>query len=583
MMKRTSLVLLLLCAVGLSATNYYVDCNSAGGNGTTNALSGTNAAWNTIGSSNNSTALVAGDTINLARGCTWTDTIKPKVVGLTYKPYGTGTIPTVIGYSGYAINNQTGMNNTQYRDLRIKGQALITASTGVVLVNVLSNGRTSTNSIGMSIVTGSTVSLIGTAVVGYATYGISADSTSRVTLRNSIVFANGYGSNGAYGGAGISTSSGTMIDYDYSYIAANGKAANTNKLGSGTFTDGGHNLTGEQAIGVVHKELTTASPVFLLSVDGDNANQLSYYQQLKSLLPSSVKFTVFLTYLESIPTADRSGLLALTQDGRVDFGNHSYSHSALNATYLVRIGRGTNADGTLTVSNSSKTVSLTTSTGSGANDCSVNWSAGRKSITDLQTACAGKGWTFAMSSSPIVNSGVSLDALADATATITSTYDALPDATRYIVSEIGDAQTWITNNIGYTPSIVVPGQGTGTTAETNWLAANSSIYRGQRAAGGGAADLGNITIYSLSCNNLGTGFLNGVSQTDEAAVRRAADHIYLLMSTIGGLQNFFWHTSSDVSNQAVVWFVDQILKDGGSFGLIKDAVEAIRADHEEGG
>jgi hypothetical protein len=94
--------LALLCASALSATVYYVDTNAAaGGDGTTQELTGAHCAWDTIADVNGAT-FAAGDSVLFKRGCTWREQLTVPSSGsaglpITFGAYGTGADPIISG------------------------------------------------------------------------------------------------------------------------------------------------------------------------------------------------------------------------------------------------------------------------------------------------------------------------------------------------------------------------------------------------------------------------------------------------------------------------------------------------------
>ena len=88
------------------AATYYVNSSSTGGDGTTTATTGANAAFKTIAEVNAAT-FAAGDSILFNRGQTWREQLIPdsgSVSGvITYGTYGTGAMPKLLG--SYQKNN----------------------------------------------------------------------------------------------------------------------------------------------------------------------------------------------------------------------------------------------------------------------------------------------------------------------------------------------------------------------------------------------------------------------------------------------------------------------------------------------
>jgi hypothetical protein len=100
--------------------DYYVDCNAdPGGDGTTQATTGANCAWDTIADVNGA-SLSAGDNVYFNRGCTWREQLTVPNSGsegspITFGAYGTGDDPVISGmdttvdgfteYSGSSTEN----------------------------------------------------------------------------------------------------------------------------------------------------------------------------------------------------------------------------------------------------------------------------------------------------------------------------------------------------------------------------------------------------------------------------------------------------------------------------------------------
>jgi hypothetical protein len=101
---RRLLLLAAFVAITFSANaaTYYVDCASAGGDGTTTATSGAAAAYATVAAANGRT-FSAGDSLLFKRGCTWTGTrLTMDESGsagnpITIGAYGSGAAPVLSG------------------------------------------------------------------------------------------------------------------------------------------------------------------------------------------------------------------------------------------------------------------------------------------------------------------------------------------------------------------------------------------------------------------------------------------------------------------------------------------------------
>lgn len=88
---------------------FYVDTASSGGDGTTTATSGANAAWATIASVNGA-SLNAGDSVLFKAGCEWRETLTPQASGIIYNRYGSGADPIFNGSDVVATWTDAGGN-----------------------------------------------------------------------------------------------------------------------------------------------------------------------------------------------------------------------------------------------------------------------------------------------------------------------------------------------------------------------------------------------------------------------------------------------------------------------------------------
>lgn len=101
-MRRVLALACVLFALPAWGASYYVDCASAGGNGTTTATTGAAAAYATVAAANGRT-FSAGDSLLFRRGCAWTGTrLTMDESGsagspITIGAYGTGAAPVLSG------------------------------------------------------------------------------------------------------------------------------------------------------------------------------------------------------------------------------------------------------------------------------------------------------------------------------------------------------------------------------------------------------------------------------------------------------------------------------------------------------
>jgi len=112
-----SFALALLCASGLSGATYYVNtAAAAGGDGTTQELTGAHCAWDTIADVNGAT-FAAGDSVLFKCGCTWREMLivpsSGSAIGgqITFGSYGTGAKPQILGSTKISTWDQTNISS----------------------------------------------------------------------------------------------------------------------------------------------------------------------------------------------------------------------------------------------------------------------------------------------------------------------------------------------------------------------------------------------------------------------------------------------------------------------------------------
>jgi hypothetical protein len=115
-----TVVLVFTLCFSAQAANFYVDTTSSGGNGTTTATSGTNAAFATLAQVN-SAVQQFGDTVYFKRGQTWRGQLVPDsgTEGgyVTYSAYGTGVDPIIYGSkSANTVGDWTDLGGNIWRN-----------------------------------------------------------------------------------------------------------------------------------------------------------------------------------------------------------------------------------------------------------------------------------------------------------------------------------------------------------------------------------------------------------------------------------------------------------------------------------
>ena len=120
MIKTLLVVCLMLIALPVWGANYYVDCGAgAGGDGSIGT------PWDQL---SDISGVGASNTIYLAKGCTWRETLTVPAAGITFNSYGTGAKPII---SGGVLKNTSGDWTDEGSNLWYL--ASITADPGILL------------------------------------------------------------------------------------------------------------------------------------------------------------------------------------------------------------------------------------------------------------------------------------------------------------------------------------------------------------------------------------------------------------------------------------------------------------------
>ena len=116
MKKLITLLILLLLATPVHATQYYIDADAAaGGDGTTTATTGANCAWDTL----SDISVSAGDTVSLQRGDTWAeDLFGPG--GATSGSEGNPITVNSYGYGNKPVIDRIVVSSGGYNDITIE-------------------------------------------------------------------------------------------------------------------------------------------------------------------------------------------------------------------------------------------------------------------------------------------------------------------------------------------------------------------------------------------------------------------------------------------------------------------------------
>jgi peptidoglycan/xylan/chitin deacetylase (PgdA/CDA1 family) len=311
----------------------------------------------------------------------------------------------------------------------------------------------------------------------------------------------------------------------------------------------------------------------ILFFSTDDFTDITFQNALDvALAPYDGKMTIFIAPTLTLE-AEKANLITLAAAGH-ELAIHSWSHSQLDKTTAFAITT-TNANPTCDVDVATTTITLATSTA--GNTVAFDYSSGPKTITDLRTALAGKGWTLTNTTN--INNLLQLTSLADTAGAQAVPYSPLLDIVTpnyaFWRDEISDAKDWIVAQLGVTP----------TTMSTPWGKTTAGLQAYQQAVlgligvrGTGKTDrLSSVNIFNIGSLSATETFFQGAGT--EALIRQAARHCYAYGMYVGGITVLYTHTSAQFSAQKVGWFADEIHKFGQHFVTFATAIAAIKADH----
>lgn len=584
------LLLIALFAISAWGDSHYVDCNRPDDSG--NGLSPSTAKRN-LSATNTDVTVTSGDVIRLKRGCTWSTGAGPRASNLTYTVYDvadTGDFPIVSDATTSFIlgSGDTGIvidHITMTKTVSVSSAASLTIRNSIIR-DAPGNGLT---------VNGSTVTLENVLISRNAGYGITMSDTGGnpiVTIKNCAIVGNGYGTALTNGGFGIQMSTNGTLNYSYSLLAGNGRGTTTafttqNINGAGTQNDLGWN-----SIDVVPGYRSTFVPVsdvkIVLSVDGDDYANIGTYSTALAddfdaqFGASTIPFVVYVTGMDLMGESVKSALALLPARG-IEIGSHSYTHSDITKTTAFTVTTTNTGTNTFDVNRSTSTVSLT-STGNPENNVSLVWDSS-STICSLKLqlngsfnctsggAATGKGWTITNTTN--ISNYAKLKGL-DTQSSTSFGYAANWLMSAFYASEVDDSATWINSNLGVTPTSFAYGGGWAGTASETYVA-GAGVFTSARTAGGGGMYMPSLRLFQLGGQAMATA-LTGLSA--EADIRKAARHAVILAQASGGYMGLFWHlTDTSVTNQKLVWFVDEVRKVGASIAKQDTIATAVRADH----
>jgi hypothetical protein len=539
---------------------YYVDATA--GNNSNNGRT-PSAPWQTIAKVNSSTFL-PGDYIFFKRGETWNEQLVPPSSGdsthqITFGAYGTGNPPVITGTGSYNLNNAK--SYVSFYGIKFTTRQMYMSAGDYVYFDYCLNLDHPTSANVYIGGTGTHIYYRNCTNAGAYNTGFQTAGTTVCYVYNSIFVGNGYNLWTAI------FSGGTSVVYDYNMIIGNNRYPGSNV--GGTVTDGGHNIT-TLAPGITH--YANENCYFCLTTD--DFSDVTFDSAIDSALTATGgKFTKFI--VPTMTTAPQiTNLIALAAAGH-EIAIHSWSHSQYTLTTAFAL-TSTNADPTIDVDVATTTITLATSTA--GNTVTFDYS-GDKTIANLKTAVAGKGWTITNTTN--IDNNLQLSSLADTSGAQVVPYSPLLDIVApnyaYWRDEISDTKDWIVSNIGVTPTTVAYPWGTRNAALDAYCQGVLGLLGG-RASTGFTSRLSSINIFAIDTLSASQATFKG--DGSEVAVRKAARHCYAYAMYIGGVCILLSHTSAEFSAQQIGWFADEIYTLSGKvFQTFASIVTAIKADH----
>lgn len=567
------IILVMLLPAWAWGAAYYVD--SVNGSDSNNGLTiNTPKQDSSLSWVNNSARQQPDDVINFARGSTWNATLAVQASGtsghpVTFQAYGTGNAPQFNGGS-YSVTTGT-KNYIVFNRLRFSAKrAYLSGSNGVthsIKFQYCVFDRSGFGSVLMGLhIVNSNIDLLNCRVSGNEGNGVQVDAgSSYIYIRNSQVIGNGFNSTSYFG---IYSGAGNTIDYDYTLIAGNGAnpySSNLNlSIASATVIDGGHNLINQYPL---TKSLVSKESYVVMTVDDKDA---AYVKSLQAVAPN-IPITFF---VNTGTLTDPVQYLIDIKNAGGEIASHTWSHSNMSLTTGFAITT-TNTNPTCNVDVTNSQIILATTTG--GNSVTFSW-VGNKTITDLKTAVAGKGWTISTTTN--INDAMHLAALKDSSGAQVVPYSPLLDKSApnyaFFREEIDTVATWMTANLGYAPtSFSWPNGNTDTSAQTYLI--NNGNYLGARTVGGTVtwAEPDSYNLYNIQTKFSGDYKGDG----SEATIRAAARSYLVCAQVMGGVLTFLNHSSAELTAQQFGWLTDELRKGGANFATMGQALAAIRASH----
>lgn len=271
-----------------------------------------------------------------------------------------------------------------------------------------------------------------------------------------------------------------------------------------------------------------------------------------------------------VSEAEEAVLLQMAQQGH-EISNHTWSHYKLDVTTPLTI-TSTNTNPTVRIDAAGQQIIL--SCDEVGNRVTVSWASASKSVADVETAAAGKGWTFTMTT--YTNTPMKMASFADTGGSLSVPRGLVVDVSApdypHWREEILGNRTYLGGVTGTTPGTFSWPNGAYTTAAISYLYAQE--YRAARGVNPGPDYLDSIAIYNTQALAAGGVLGDGSEATIRANVRAFYDACY---EKNGCLFAYYTHSAGETSVEQVGWIVDEVIDAGGSWITFDEAMQRIKA------
>jgi peptidoglycan/xylan/chitin deacetylase (PgdA/CDA1 family) len=558
-------IVVLLAALALpsvvGAATYYIDATNGvdAQSGLTPAL-----AWKTLGKLP-IVGLAQDDVVLLKRGEVWAEQLIAPNTGtaghpITFGAYGYGAPPRILG--GTRACYFASKNYITFNNLVFEKEFRIDTSVGIIVNNCVVKNS---NLAGMYF-NGTEATVNNSVIAGNLQHGILATGAVAVVVKNSIVVGNG-GISDATAYYGLSVSGGATITYSYCIVTGNSVRGSRNV--QATVTDGGNNRL---EVYPGQASAINGTVRFVLSVDDSDT---VYATDLAALVAArGGRLTLFAAYPQTWDAPSLARTVALSAAGH-EVALHGWSHSDLTKTDALSL---TSTNTLPTVDVDVATSQLILSCTEVGNRVTVDWSATGKSIANLRTAVAGKGWTVTNGTS--INDLLQLSSLADTAGALsvprTLTLDVSAPNYAFWRDEILDTVAWMTANLGVTPATMSFPFGATSAALITYVKDTAGLI-GARNSDNWLQRFDSVPIYKIASPDKGAEFLLG--DGTEASIRERTRHYVELCRQLGAVFSLFVHTTADMTVEQVGWVVDEAFKGDTIFQTFGAIMAAIRSDH----